>query len=55
MAEIKAKITITVLDMPEVQRLFKRYEKISKKRAWKHHTRMKKRGMTHGRKNNDAY
>lgn len=38
MAEIK-KLEITILDMPEVQRLFKRYEKILKKRAWKHRTR----------------
>lgn len=42
MAEIKTEMTITVLDMPEVQRLFKRYEKILKKRAWKHRTRTKK-------------
>lgn len=41
MAEI-GKLEITVLDMPEVQGLLKRYEKIQRRRAWKNHARTKK-------------
>lgn len=41
MAEI-GKLEITVLDMPEVQRLLKQYEKIQRRRAWKNHARTKK-------------
>lgn len=46
MAEI-GKLEITVLDMPEIQRLLKRYEKIQRRRAWKNHARtMKARNNT---------
>lgn len=40
MAEIE--LEITVLDMPRVQQLLKRYEKIQKRRAWKNHARNRK-------------
>ena len=36
MAEI-GKLEITVLDMPKIQRLLKRYEKIQRRRAWRNH------------------
>ena len=41
MAEI-GKLEITVLDMPKIQRLLKRYEKIQRRRAWRNHARTKK-------------
>ena len=40
-AEI-GKLEITVLDMPKIQRLLKRYEKIQRRRAWRNHARTKK-------------
>ena len=41
MAEI-GKLEITVLDMPKIQRLLKRYEKIQRRRAWRNRARTKK-------------
>lgn len=41
MTEI-GKLEITVLDMPKIQRLLKRYEKIQRRRAWRNHARTKK-------------
>lgn len=41
MAEI-GKLEITVLDMPKIQRLLKRYEKIQRRLAWKNHAKTMK-------------
>lgn len=42
MAKITTSLTITVLDMPRVQQLLKRYEKIQRRRAWVTHRRIRK-------------
>ncbi len=44
MANITADLTVTVLDMPKVKRLLKRYEKMKRRRAWVNHRKHGKRG-----------
>lgn len=41
MAEMKIKVEIS--DMPEIMRMLRRYKKITRRRAWKNHSKSERR------------